>query len=373
MIGWRSLLLGLATAALAGMPAAAQSIYPLDRAEILLGSKFEFKVEVEGEVPAEAIGVTSNGRDAAAVFGKRPVVELNEEGLGNTAYWIRDVELCASGSYEVKVTAGNLAKSVRWQVFAAPERRARNVILFIGDGLSMAHRTAARVLAKGLVEGRYGGELAIDDMPHMALVSTSGTDAIVTDSANSMSAYTTGHKSCVNAMGIYCARNKNGLAHPKVENIGELAKRRNGGMAVGVVTNTEIEDATPAGMVAHVRRRSDYDDIVRMFYELGPDVMMGGGSGYFLPKSHKAGRRKDEVNFLEKFQGNGYALVTTATEMKTAAADQATARLLGLFHPGNLDGALDRHILKKGTVNAYPDQPDLVDETQAAIDILSRQ
>jgi len=373
MLYARSLRLGLALATLAAAPATAQSIYPLDRAEILLGSKFDFKVELEGRVAADAIKVTINGRDAATVLGKPPAIEVDEEGLGHTAYWIRDVFVAAPGSYEVTAAAGSAAKTVRWEVFAAPERRARNVILFIGDGLSMAHRTAARVLAKGLVEGRYGGELAIDDMPHMALVSTSGTDAIVTDSANSMSAYTTGHKSCVNAMGIYCARNKNGLAHPKVETIGELAKRRNGGMAVGVVTNTEIEDATPAGMVAHVRRRSDYDDIVRMFYELGPDVMMGGGSGYFLPKSHKAGRRKDEVNFLEKFQGNGYALVTTATEMKTAAADQATARLLGLFHPGNLDGALDRHILKKGTVTAYPDQPDLVEQTQAAIDILAKQ
>ena len=373
MLCVRSLLLGLALAALAGAPATAQSIYPLDRAEILLGSKFDVKVELEGNVAADAIKVTINGRDAAAVLGKPPAIEVNEEGLGHTAYWIRDAFLAAPGSYEVTAAAGSAVKTVRWEVFAAPERRARNVILFIGDGLSMAHRTAARVLAKGLVEGRYGGELAIDDMPYMALVSTSGSDAIVTDSANSMSAYATGHKSCVNAMGVYCARNKNGLAHPKVETIAELAKRRNGGMAVGVVTNTEIEDATPAGMVAHVRRRSDYDDIVRMFYELGPDVMLGGGSGYFLPKSDKAGRRKDEANFLEKFQANGYALATTATEMKTAAADKTTARLLGLFHPSNLDGALDRHILKKGTVTAYPDQPDLVAQTQAAIDILSKQ
>ena len=93
--------------------------------------------------------------------------------------------------------------------------KAKNVILFIGDGLSVAHRTAARILSKGLEEGRYGGELAIDDMPHMALVSTSGTDSVVTDSANSASAYTTGHKSCVNALGVYCARNKSNLDHPK--------------------------------------------------------------------------------------------------------------------------------------------------------------
>src|SRR5215510_13817131 len=370
MLRWRGLLLGLVLAAVAA-PALAQSIYPINRAEILVGAKFDFKVELEGNVSPDDIKVTVNGRDAAAVFDAKPAIEVNEEGLGHTAYWLRDVYLLAAGPYEVTAAVGNASHSVRWEVFDTPARRVRNVILFIGDGLSIAHRTAARVLAKGLVEGRYGGELAIDDMPHMALVSTSGTDAIVTDSANSMSAYTTGHKSCVNAMGVYCARNKSGLKHPKVETIAELAKRRNAGMAVGVVTNTEIEDATPAGMVAHVRRRSDYDDIVRMFYALAPDVMLGGGSAYFLPKSDKASRRKDEENYLEKFKGLGYSVATTATEMK-AAAGNGSGRLLGLFHPSNLDGALDRRILKKGTVAAYPDQPDLAEETQAAIDILAR-
>jgi len=365
------LLLGLALSGVAAMPALAQSIYPVNRAEILVGAKFDLKVELAGTVAAQDIKVTINGRDAAAVFNRTPAIEANEDGLGHTAYWIRDVLLSTAGPYEVTAVAGNSSQTVRWDAFSTPERRARNVILFIGDGLSMAHRTAARVLAKGLVEGRYGGELAIDDMPHMALVSTSGTDSIVTDSANSMSAYATGHKSCVNAMGVYCAHNKNGLAHPKVETIAELAKRHNGGMAVGVVTNTEIEDATPAAMVAHVRRRSDYDDIVRMFYELRPEVMMGGGSGFFLPKSDKAGRRKDEDNYLQKFEALGYALPTTASDMKAAAGNGAT-RLLGLFHPSNLDGALDRHILKRATVGLYPDQPDLVDQTQVAIDVLSK-
>src|SRR5205814_670448 len=158
--------------------------------------------------------------------------------------------------------------------------------------------------------------------------STSGSDSLVTDSANSMSAYTTGHKSCVNAMGIYCARNKNGLTHPKVETIAELVKRRNGGMGIGVVANTEIEDATPAGMVAHVRRRSDYDEIVRMFYDVKPDVMMGGGNGFFLPKGDKAGKRKDEENYLERFKAAGYEFAATATQMKAAAADKATTQLL---------------------------------------------
>jgi alkaline phosphatase len=366
-------LFALAVVAATATPAAAQTIYPITRAEILAGAKFDFKVEFPGSVPAADIKITINGRDPADVFGKAATVDGNEEGQGHTAYWIRDVSIEQPGAYEVSATAGGKSQAVRWDVFGTPPRRARNVILFVGDGLSVAHRTAARILSKGIAEGRYGGELAIDDMPFMALVSTSGMDSLVTDSANSMSAYTTGHKSCVNAMGVYCARNKNGLAHPKVETITELVKRRNPGMGIGVVTNTEIEDATPAGMVAHVRRRSDYDEIVRMFFEAKPDVMMGGGTGFFLPKADRAGKRKDEENYLEKFKAAGYKFVANATEMKAAGSDKATAQLLGLFHPGNLDGALDRLVLKKGSVAAFPDQPDLADQTRAAIDILSRK
>jgi alkaline phosphatase len=356
----------------ASVPAAAQTIYPITRAEILAGARFDFKVEFPGSLAAGDVKVTVNGHDAARAFGKSASVEANEEGQAQTAYWIRDATLEEPGAYEVVATAGQASQTVRWEVFDTPLRRVRNVILFIGDGLSMAHRTAARVLAKGLVEGRYGGELAIDDMPHMALVSTSGMDSLVTDSANSMSAYTTGHKSCVNAMGIYCAHNKSGLAHPRVETIAELVKRRYGGMGVGIVTNTEIEDATPAGMIAHIRRRSDYDEIVRMFYAAKPEVMMGGGSAFFLPKADKISKRSDEEDYLEKFKATGYRFAATATDMQAAAADQGTTRLLGLFHPGNLDGALDRLVLKKGTVPLYPNQPDLTEQTRAAIDVLSR-
>jgi alkaline phosphatase len=92
-----------------------------------------------------------------------------------------------------------------------------------------------------------------------------------------------------------------------------------------------------------------------------------------LPKAHKDGRRKDEENYLEKFKAAGYRFAATATDMQAAAADKTTTRLLGLFHPSNLDGALDRRVLKKGTVSRYPDQPDLVDQTRAAIDILARK
>ena len=136
----------------------------------------------------------------------------------------------------------------------------------------------------------------------------------MTDSANSMSAYTTGHKSCVNAMGVYCARNRSNLDHPKVETISELVKRLRG-LSVGVVTNTEIEDATPAAMVTHNRLRADYNDIVKNFFAVQPDVMMGGGTPNFLPKSTPGSKRIDEEDYIRKFEEAGYTYVTTKTEL----------------------------------------------------------
>ncbi|MTD96356.1 alkaline phosphatase [Hyphomicrobium sp. xq] len=363
-----------ALVALSALASAAvgQTIYPIDRAQILTGASFDFKVEFPGAVAASDIKVTIDGEDAAKVLGREPLIAVDEDDLGHTAYWIRGVRMAKPCTAIVEATAGDKRATVTWTVYGTPEGRlAKNVILLIGDGMSMAHRTAARMLSKGIVEGRYGGELAMDDMPHMALVSTSGTDSIVTDSANAMTAYATGHKTCVNALGVYCALNSSTLGHPNIETIAELAKRRLG-IAVGVVTDTEIEDATPAGMVAHTRKRTDYNNIVRMFYSLQPEVILGGGTPNFLPKGEARAKREDNQNYIEKFAEAGYTFVDTATQLAAAAAKPETTKLLGLFNDKNIDGSLDRKFLKKGTVAKFPDQPDLTDEMRAALAVLSR-
>jgi alkaline phosphatase len=349
-------------------PLAAQTIYPIDRAEILEGSRFDFKIEFPDAPISADVNVVINGKPAAEIFGKATTFTQNEEGQKHSALWLRGASLPA-GKYVVEATQGNNKAIVNWDVFAtAQPRRAKNVILFIGDGMTVANRTAARILSKGWKEGKYSGELAMDDMSNMALISTSGTDSIVTDSANAAHAYTTGHKSCVNALGVYCARNALTLDHPKVETIAEVIKRRTG-MAVGVVTNSEIEDATPASMVAHTRRRSDFNDIVKMFFDVKPDVIMGGGSPNFLSKTTPGSKRTDDLDFIAQFKEAGYTLATTKTEMNAAVA-AGSKKLLGLYNTGNIDGAFDLRLAKKGTVSRFPDQPDVVEQTKAALEML---
>ena len=356
---------------LSGSATSAQTIYPIDRAEILAGARFDFKIEFPGRVDPAKLKVTIGGTDYSTAFGQSGNFVDREDNKDQSALILRNVILSKPGNVTVEAGDGTQSRSVTWTVYDTGPRQAKNVILFIGDGLSPAHRVAARILSRGIAEGKSRGKLAIDDMPQMALVATAGSDSIITDSANSASAYATGHKSAVKAMGVYADRTASPFDDPRVETITSLAKRRLG-LAVGIVTNTEVEDATPAAMVAHTRRRAAYDEIVAQFFAAKPDVLMGGGAANFWPQAAAGSKRKDDTDYVGKFRDAGYAVATTKTELEAVNANADTRRLLGLFAPGNMDGALDRKFLKGGGVRKLPDQPDLTEQVQAALRILSK-
>jgi alkaline phosphatase len=351
--------------------ASAQTIFPIDRAEILAGAKFDFKIEFPERVEAGDIKVTINGAEQNAVFGKAAGYIAREDDKDQSALLLRDVSLDRPGTYKIDVSTGATTRSVTWNVYDTGPRKAKNVILFIGDGMSLSHRVAARMLSKGIAEGRSRGKLAIDDMPQMALVATAGSDSIITDSANSASAYATGHKTATNAMGVYADRTINVFDDPRVETITSLAKRKLD-LAVGIVTNTEIEDATPAAMVAHTRRRAAYDEIVAQYFAAKPDVLLGGGAANFLPQSAATSKRRDDIDYLARFRDAGYTVVKTASELNGLARKDDTRKMLGLFTPGNMDGVLDRRFLGGGGVAKYPQQPDLTEQVHAALKVLAR-
>lgn len=371
----RKLLLALASATILAGAAQAATVYPLDRATILVGSPFDFKVEFDAVVKPEDVKVTVNGQDYEAIFGKKAdfVAEEKdkEDKVLGSALILRGLTIDTAGAYKVEVSAGDEAKSVAWDVYeTVAEPKAKNIIFMIADGLSVAHRTGARIMSKGMTEGKANGRLAMDDIPPVAFIGTSSTHSIATDSANTASAYMTGHKSRVNALGVYADRTPDSLDDPKVETIAE-ALRRSTKKSVGIVTTAEVEDATPAALVSHTRKRADKAEIVGMMFDVKPDVLFGGGSAYFLGKDVPGSKRKDDKDYIAEFKNAGYALATDKTEL-AAAAGSNQEKLLGLFHTGNMDVTLDREFLKKGTVEKFPNQPGLVDMTQAALDKLSK-
>ncbi len=363
----------VATTILAGAAQAAE-IYPLDRATILTGSPFDFKVEFDSVVKPEDVKITVNGQDYKATFGKEVefvAEEKNKDKVLGSAVILRGVTLAEAGDYKVEVAAGSETKATTWTVYGTPEQaKAKNVIFLIADGLSVAHRTAARIMSKGMTEGKANGRLNMDEVPPAAFIGTSATDAVATDSANTMSAYMTGHKTAVNAIGVYADRTPASMDDPKVENIAE-ALRRQTKKSIGIISTAELQDATPAAVVAHTRKRGDKAEINGMLFDVKPEVVLGGGSAYFLPQATAGSKRKDDKDYIALFKEAGYTLATSKTELATAAGTN-TGKILGLFHTGNMDTTLDREFLKKGTVGKFPEQPGLVEMTKVALDNLSK-
>lgn len=363
----------VATTILAGAAQAAE-VYPLDRATILTGSPFDFKVEFDTVVKPEDVKITVNGQDYKAALGKEAefvAEEKNKDKVLGSAVILRGVTLANAGDYKVEVAAGSETKNITWTVYGTPEQaKAKNVIFLIADGLSVAHRTAARIMSKGMTEGKANGRLNMDDVPPVAFIGTSATDAIATDSANTMSAYMTGHKTAVNAIGVYADRTSSSTDDPKVETLAE-ALRRQTKKSIGIVSTAELQDATPAAVVAHTRKRGDKAEINGMLFDMKPEVVLGGGSAYFLPQATPGSKRKDDKDYVAMFKEAGYTLATSKGELATAAGSN-TGKILGLFHTGNMDTTLDREFLKKGTVSKFPEQPGLVEMTKVALDNLSK-
>lgn len=369
----RSLLAILTATTILASPAiaAAATILPLDRATILVSSPFDVKVEFDGVVAEADVSVTVNGQPAADVLGKAATFIGKEDGVEASAVRIDAVTIDKPGTYTVVAKAGDQEKSVTWEVYGTADTPvAKNVIFLIADGLSVAHRTGARIMSRGMSEGKADGRLNMDGLERAAFIGTSSTESVATDSANTMSAYMTGHKTAVNALGVYADRTPDSLDDPKVETLAE-ALRRQTGKSIGIVTTSELQDATPAAVFAHTRRRADKAEINGQTYDVRPEVILGGGSAYFLPQSTPGSKRKDDVDHVALYREDGYTLATTKAELE-AARGSNTGKVLGLFHTGNMDTTLDREFLKKGTVDKFPEQPGLVDMTRTALDLLAR-
>ena len=141
------------------------------------------------------------------------------------------------------------------EILATKERnsKAKNVILFIGDGMDGATVTAARIL-KGQKKGNSGPEdsLEWDQFRYVALSKTYNTDEQVPDSAGTATAYVGGAKTRAGVIG-YDENVKRGQCSTeaeryKVESFLTVGGRS--GFAVGIVTTTRITHASPAATYA---------------------------------------------------------------------------------------------------------------------------
>ncbi|HEY0210506.1 alkaline phosphatase [Acerihabitans sp.] len=229
---------------------------------------------------------------------------------------------------------------------ALTNRRAKNVILLIGDGMGDSEITAARNYALGAGNAFPG----IDALPltgqytHYALDKTSHKPGYVTDSAASATAWSTGVKTYNGALGVDVF----GKDHMTIL---ELAKTA--GKATGNVSTAELEDATPAALVAHVGSRKCYGPVVtskdcpaqalenqgrgsiaEQLLAARADVTLGGG-GKTFGEIAKAGEWQGKT-LREQAVARGYQLVGDLDGLRGVTLANQDKPLLGLFAEGNM-------------------------------------
>ena len=148
-------------------------------------------------------------------------------------------------------------------MFAAADA-PRNIILFVGDGMSVPQRMVADEFSRKA----GNGPLAMDTLPNHAITRTYSASSLVTDSAAAATAIACGVKTFNGGVGV----DEQGR---RAESCAEAAKKS--GRRVGIVTSVTINHATPAGFYAHRSSRAQLYGIGLDLVRSGFDLFLGGG------------------------------------------------------------------------------------------------
>ncbi|XP_052395134.1 alkaline phosphatase-like [Carassius gibelio] len=266
--------------------------------------------------------------------------------------------------------------------------RAKNLILFLGDGMGISTVTAARIL-KGQMEGKTGEEsiLAMDTFPYLALSKTYNVDQQMPDSAATATAYLCGVKANYGTLGLSAAARRkdcSSVTGNEVKSILHQAKMA--GKSVGVVSTARVQHASPAASYSHTPEREWYSDkelpseavaggckdiAYQLVYNTDINVILGGGRQYMFPKEVSDpeyptffGSRQDNKNLVDEWlKTRDNAKYVWNKKDFDAVQEHKTDYLMGLFEPKDTRYELERDPSM---------DPSLTEMVEKAIKILSR-
>lgn len=281
---------------------------------------------------------------------------------------------------------------------------AKNIILFVGDGMSIATTTAARIL-DGQQKGMPGEEnsLSFGYFPFTGLMKTYNVDAQTPDSAGTMTAIISGVKTDVGVIGVdedVILDDCSSMAGNQLITALELAEIA--GLSTGILSTARITHATPAAAYAKAPNR-DWEDISNMPAEAvvagcediasqlvnfeaslearfegaeidGIEVVMGGGRRHFLPADAAAnsidasspieGDRTDNRNLIEEWQAIYPEGVYIDSQQQFDGLDKTSgAPVFALFNESHMLYEADRG-------NDIGGEPSLSEMTEVTLDIL---
>lgn len=235
-------------------------------------------------------------------------------------------------SMDKRSVAANIEKAVK-----SDEKKSKNLIVLIGDGMGPAQVTLSRLYAQ-----KY------EDMAQLSLdrhlVGTNSTYAapsfdgtssgVITDSAASGTAFATGNKTYNGAISVTNEK----VAKP-VASVIEAAMAE--GKSTGIISTARLTHATPAVYATHVRSRGNENAIASQFLDSEVDVLIGGGEYHFVADKNEANfgraKREDGRNLINEFEEKGYAIASNKEELQNAKGDKLLALLSDSHVPYELD------------------------------------
>ena len=374
----------------------------------LPGQRFDVQATITPDA-GQTITAATFAIDGVAIEGSITSAPANASGTpaGSMAVTLRAISIENSGVHTLSITATQSNGDVvtangNFEVIPLKPTglAAKNIIIMIGDGMGIAHRTAARIMKNGVALGKANAPLAMDTFPFTGIINTHSLNSIVTDSSPGASVYATGNKANNNQHGVFPDDTTELGDNPRVESIGEYLHRTQG-RALGIVTTTDLFDSTPAAFGSHTQSRTAGSGICDEFFDgrnnTGLAVLMGGGRKWFLPNTTLGSGRTAATDYaipaslasawgvpagvvdpsrdlLSDFTNDGFIYAPDAATL--ASVPSTTTKLLGLFQLSNMNVAKDKIDGRRGTgtvVNDYlfPDQPMLDEMTAKALEVLS--
>jgi len=233
---------------------------------------------------------------------------------------------------------------------AQADTKPKNIIIMFADGTTSSQYEFGRYSSALLRQQPFAVTDIVMAKGRYQLMKTESANYFVTDSAAAASAMSIGYKVNNGAISI----TPDGKLPPTIM---KFAKDK--GKRIGLLSTAPIYDASPAAFSVHAKSRRDNELIVNQYLELAPEVLMGGGSNYFLPSSFSGGKRQDGQNVIEAFQAKGYQYIHKPEQLNQTKS----SKLLGLFADEDLDYEIDRN---------KRDTPSLSQMLKVALEVLNQ-
>ncbi|XP_055844033.1 alkaline phosphatase-like [Episyrphus balteatus] len=300
-----------------------------------------------------------------------------EDGMDTAKFWLQDAQQTLKEKLKFKIN----------------KEKAKNVIFFLGDGMSIETLVASRIFG-GQLEGKLGerSQLSFEKFPIVGLSKTFCVDRQVADSACTSTAYLCGVKANYATIGVTANVTLNDCLAGQdpanqVESIAGWAQRAK--KSTGLVTTTTVTNASPAGLFAHVGHRDYESDLNVKEHDQDPkickdiadqlvtgnvgkkfNVILGGGTKRFLPNgtldfNGNSGERLDGRNLIKEWVDSKKGITKTVfnRDQLLEVDFDKTDYLLGLFSPKEMAYKTDADEAK---------DPSLEEMTEAAIEMLNK-